>query len=174
MAQGVLGHPAQFLVGLVVTGDDLRHRQQEKHHPAAALQDEADIDEADDPPLRHAAVKAAGGEEAEGEQQQQQYHDTGGPGVDALLADAEFYDEGDGGKAGRQDDEVARVPAHGQDEKQRHHADAGGHPEQPLLQADMVVKNDLQPFFYHAMSSPFLGDRPEYPYSPAILSQTSR
>ena len=151
---GVLHGELRVVEGDAVAEQGLRHAQPEKHVSAPSLQGDADIDKAEDEPLRHAAVEPACGEKGDGKQGEQQRRNGRGPQLDALFADAELHNQRHCGKAGQQQRDIQNIPAHGQRENQRDHADACHNAEHALAQADPVVGDDLKPFFYHEIPYP--------------------
>ena len=152
---GIHGGDFREVVGDAVAQHRLRHAQPEKHGHAFPPQGDADIDEAEHKPLRHPAVEPARGKECEGEEHQQQYHDGRGPRLDALLSDAELHDHRYGRQAYHEDHEIQNTPAHRQGEYQRNHADHGHNAEYALTHTDPVIREDLKPFFNHAVSHSF-------------------
>ena len=147
LSRGVRQHQIRMKIRNIITAQCLHCTQQEEHSLPPSLQGDTDIDEAEHEPLRHSPVYSASRKEDHGEQHQQEHYRGRRPGIDAPLPDTDFCHYVHIHKACRQYDEIRRESAENQDKNQRDHADSRDQAKHAFSQTDLMVKNDIKPFF---------------------------
>ncbi len=156
MSRRIPRHKFRKVKGYIIAEQCLGCTEHEKNSLPPSCLGNADINKAEHKPFRHSAVEPACREKTHREQQKKQDRNGSSPCNNTFLLNTDLRDHKYSSKADCKQQPVHESSAHRQYKDQCDHADACNHTKHTLLQADPMVKDDLKPFFEHAVFPPKL------------------